>query len=209
MRPEHRIGSHEATILALVLNELISNAILHGFAGLHEGALTVRGWLSNKDIEGQHPQKSSRPLVNVTVSDNGTGLPGNFDPQRSANLGLSLVRNLVTAELRGEFSITKAAKGRGTVAHLTFPLPRARIAFFAARRWLYVSRPAASTVSRWRLIVSERVSRSNGLLSNRWLLYRGRAGGRWCWPSAVTAIMGISAVAGSERSCIIASKPSK
>jgi two-component sensor histidine kinase len=118
-----RIRSHEATILALVLNELISNAILHGFAGLKQGELRIRAWLSDRDVEGQHPQKSMRPLVHVTVSDNGTGLPRSFDFQRSANLGLSLVRNLVGSELRGEFEIKNAEKGRGTVAYLRFPLP--------------------------------------------------------------------------------------
>ena len=67
--------------------------------------------------------KYSRPIVNISVSDDGTGLPEGFDPQQSANLGLSLVRNLVTAELRGEFEIKKGPKGRGTVAQVMFPLP--------------------------------------------------------------------------------------
>ena len=118
-----RIRSHEATILALLLNELISNAILHGFAGLKKGELTVRAWLSGEDGAAQQPPTPARPIVNVTVTDNGAGLPKDFDPKRSANLGLTLVRNLVTSDLRGDFEITNAAKGRGAVAHLTFPLP--------------------------------------------------------------------------------------
>ena len=35
-----RVGSHEATLLALLLNELISNAILHGFANKDRGTMT-------------------------------------------------------------------------------------------------------------------------------------------------------------------------
>ena len=110
-------------ILALVLNELVTNAILHGFAGLNKGELRIRAWLSGEPEEGQHPLKHTRPVVNVTVSDNGIGVPEGFDPQRNANLGLSLVRNLVAAELRGDFEIRNASRGRGTVAHITFPQP--------------------------------------------------------------------------------------
>lgn len=37
-----RVGSHEATLLALLFNELISNAILHGFAGQKHGEISIR-----------------------------------------------------------------------------------------------------------------------------------------------------------------------
>ena len=38
----------------------------------------------------------------------------------NANLGLVLVRNLVTTDLRGEFDIKNRKRGRGTVAHISF-----------------------------------------------------------------------------------------
>lgn len=115
-----RIGSHEATLLALLLNELISNAILHGFVGVEKGEIKISAWRSECDKHGAQPSIKPRIVIHITVTDNGTGLPKDFDPQRSANLGLVLVDNLVTTDLRGEFEITNRKRGRGTVAHISF-----------------------------------------------------------------------------------------
>jgi two-component sensor histidine kinase len=53
-QPAERITvrSHEATLLALLLNELISNAILHGFAGRDSGKIRIRAWLTNPKGRG-------------------------------------------------------------------------------------------------------------------------------------------------------------
>ncbi len=118
---EHiRIGSHEATLLALLLNELVSNAILHGFAGMDKGEIKIRAWRSDCDKQAAQPGAKPRSIINITVTDSGVGLPEGFDPQRNANLGLVLVRNLVTTDLRGEFDIKNRKRGRGTVAHISF-----------------------------------------------------------------------------------------
>src|SRR5436853_2861363 len=55
------IPSRAVTILALVLNEMVSNAIKHGMDGLPEGKVTVRGF-----------QEDS--IVIVQVIDNGVGV---------------------------------------------------------------------------------------------------------------------------------------
>jgi two-component sensor histidine kinase/putative methionine-R-sulfoxide reductase with GAF domain len=128
---EHiKVRSHEATLLALLLNELISNAILHGFSGLESGELRIRAWAGgaggrkgkdgNKRADGAN---SAYPTVHIEVADNGTGLPEGFDPQRDANLGLNIVRTMVVGDLRGEFHIRPAARGTGTVAHIAFKRP--------------------------------------------------------------------------------------
>ena len=121
-----RIGSHEATLLALLLNELISNAILHGFEGLESGELQVRAWTTEdtdgaggKGIEVQSLARF-RHTVHIEVIDDGVGLPADFDPQRSANLGLNIVRTMVASDLRGTFELHNREDGRGTVAHIAF-----------------------------------------------------------------------------------------
>lgn len=117
-----RIGSHDATLLALLLNELISNAILHGFEGLDKGKITVRAWLDhgNARNEGRSaPTAHQSPLIRLEVTDDGIGLPDGFDSRTNANLGLNIVRTLVENDLRGEFSL-EPAKGGGTVAHVAF-----------------------------------------------------------------------------------------
>lgn len=114
-----RIGSHQATLLALLLNELISNAILHGFEGREEGVINIRAWLDKEEGE-QRPYS----VVRIEVADNGVGLPTDFDLERSANLGLNIVHTLVTSDLRGEFSLRPGPGSSGTVACITFRMAR-------------------------------------------------------------------------------------
>ena len=54
----------------------------------------------------------------MRVSDDGIGLPENFDPARS--LGLSIVSTLIESELGGQLTFEKSPSGGTTVAiHLT------------------------------------------------------------------------------------------
>lgn len=124
-----RVGSHQATLLALLFNELASNAILHGFAGLDSGEICVRastdGSQSSKYREsGQNYEEtaveSSAPDITIEIEDNGIGLPAGFDPEKNANLGLSIVRTLVISDLRGSFEIVPREQVSGTVARITF-----------------------------------------------------------------------------------------
>jgi two-component sensor histidine kinase/putative methionine-R-sulfoxide reductase with GAF domain len=115
-----RVGSHEATLLALLFNELISNAILHGFAGQKQGVINFRVRrqpLHEEDGTGRHKRSS---LIQIEVSDTGVGLPKDFDPQTSANLGLNIVRTLVVSDLRGTFEIVRGKAGHGTKATFSF-----------------------------------------------------------------------------------------
>jgi two-component system, sensor histidine kinase PdtaS len=115
-----RIGSHEATLLALLLNELLSNAILHGFEGLSRGAITVKAWVDREASKTSRGEQKPYSLVRVEVADNGRGLPPGFDVVKSANLGLNIVRTLVVSDLKGNFSLEPGPDGVGTVAHISF-----------------------------------------------------------------------------------------
>ena len=54
----------------------------------------------------------------ISISDNGAGLPEGFDWQTSSNLGLQIVRTLTENELKGSISLKR--KGDQTVALLNF-----------------------------------------------------------------------------------------
>src|SRR6266700_2825822 len=103
-----------ATPLALVLNELLHNAVQHGLAlpgGPATGTLEVtadRCW----------------DRLTVTVSDNGTGIPDGFDLESTTSLGLQIVRTLVVSELGGTLAISARPDG-GTSVRLDLPLPAA------------------------------------------------------------------------------------
>ena len=68
--------------VGLILNELISNSLKHGFPGERRGTITV-DLKDNKEIGFQ-----------LTVRDNGIGLPPNFALENTPSLGLRLVKIL-------------------------------------------------------------------------------------------------------------------
>ena len=100
------LESRVATPLSLVVTELIHNALEHGLA---ESGTHLRIELQRYSNEGL-----------VTISDNGVGLPQDFDLTTSSNLGLQIVRTLTENELQGELKLESTDKG--TQAKLRFPL---------------------------------------------------------------------------------------
>jgi two-component sensor histidine kinase len=116
-----KVGSHEATLLALLLNELISNAILHGFEGRDKGEIKVKAWLNEPQDTSDYtlvgPTLGRK--IAVEVADDGVGLPRRFDVRKDANLGLNIVNSLVVNDLRGEFQIGPGPGGKGTVARFS------------------------------------------------------------------------------------------
>ena len=95
-----------ATPLALVVTELIHNALEHGLA--ESGA--------NLTIEVSRLDGSAQ----IVIFDDGIGLPEGFTILESANLGLQIVRTLTENELKGELKLESTQQG--TQAKLRFPL---------------------------------------------------------------------------------------
>jgi two-component sensor histidine kinase len=100
------LESRIATPLALVITELIYNALEHGLAS--EG--------SKLEIAIARAGKN----VKVMITDDGVGLPEGFSVAQSSNLGLQIVRTLTENELRG--TITLISDENETRAELEFPL---------------------------------------------------------------------------------------
>ena len=101
------LASETATPLAMVLTEVLQNAVEHGFAG-SVGRIVVTA----HRIVGQ---------LHVSVEDDGRGLPAGFDVDASTGLGLSIVRTLVESELDGVLEIGSAQDG-GTRVQLDLPV---------------------------------------------------------------------------------------
>ncbi|MEX2254044.1 MAG: histidine kinase N-terminal domain-containing protein [Acidimicrobiia bacterium] len=100
-----------ATPLAVVLNELMQNAVDHAFP--HEEVDTVEGHVSVR------LRRDGGDLV-IQVVDDGVGLPEGFSLDASRGLGLSIVHALVTSELSG--SIEMNDDSGGTEVTLRVPL---------------------------------------------------------------------------------------
>jgi two-component system, sensor histidine kinase PdtaS len=124
------IPSRAVTILALAMNEMISNAFKHGMVGQSEGTVIVRGREVNGSVIVQVIDTGRGPIAEVSAEESGEGT--SFE-----GLGLSLIKHLI-GDLGGTFSLRRetAAQAEGelvrenlagsdyTVAEVRFPLVR-------------------------------------------------------------------------------------
>ncbi len=100
-----RLNMAQATQVALLLNELIQNAVEHGFETTRDGEIHVT--IERDDAE-----------VSLWVSNSGDPLPEDFDASTSSSLGLQIVQNLARA-LGGKFKISNILGW--AVAEVKFP----------------------------------------------------------------------------------------
>src|SRR5690349_2436880 len=126
MRREGTFGvlpAEIATSLVMVLNELLINAVEHGFPASDEDAPPPEPSLTPPAPTGEVVVSAHRfrKQLHVTVADNGQGLPADFRADAGGRLGLQIVRALATGELRGSIELRNRAGG-GTEAVLVVPL---------------------------------------------------------------------------------------
>ncbi|AGL20728.1 sensor histidine kinase [Actinoplanes sp. N902-109] len=126
MRREGTFGvlpAEIATSLVMVLNELLINAVEHGFPAPAEDAADPAPSLTPPQPDGEVVVSAHRfrKQLHVTVADNGQGLPAEFHAESSGRLGLQIVRALATGELRGSIELRNRSGG-GTEAVLVVPL---------------------------------------------------------------------------------------
>jgi two-component sensor histidine kinase len=103
-----QLPSQQATNVAMILSELVDNAVRHGLSGVPEPRVTVS------------LAESGNEAV-IEVKDNGRGLPGDFDPMKDAGLGLRVVRGVVEEELGGSLEVES---NNGVVVRAKFPKRR-------------------------------------------------------------------------------------
>ncbi len=104
---ELRVPSRQATIIALLINELTANAIHHGFRDRTHGRITITA-------------REDQGVAVLEVANNGAQIPEEFDPVRSTGLGMRITQQLVTSDLHGEFTIVPTHDG--TLATIRFPV---------------------------------------------------------------------------------------
>ena len=87
-----------------MINELLQNAIEHGYVGRICGEVVIR--LDDRGDE-----------VCIAVADDGEGLPPDFDLEQTDSLGLQIVQTLAEGDLRGSFVLESE---HGTTATVRF-----------------------------------------------------------------------------------------
>lgn len=78
---------------AMILNELITNALKHAFSDRMHGKIQIS------------IQKFDDTTVRLNVKDDGKGIPEKEDAKPSGALGLELVKHLVNGQLKGKIQI--------------------------------------------------------------------------------------------------------
>jgi two-component sensor histidine kinase len=104
--PNIYLPTQPATVCALVINELLQNALEHGYDRQDVGTVTV-----NLHDNGD--------LITIAVEDDGLGLPGDFHLEQSNSLGLHIVKTLAEGDLKGNFELR--GRDKGVSAIVTFP----------------------------------------------------------------------------------------
>jgi PAS domain S-box-containing protein len=103
-----RLGLDQAIPCGLVINELVTNALKHAFTGRDDGCLRVQVRAMPQDV------------VQITVADDGVGLPPTTDVETGKTLGFDLVTTLLR-QLDAEFEVDRTA---GTAIRFSFHATR-------------------------------------------------------------------------------------
>lgn len=88
----------------LIINEVVSNSLKYAFEGKEKGNIIIQF------------SKVSDGKLKLIISDNGIGIPNNFDIENAESLGLQLVTTLIN-QIGGELDIDTT---KGTVFNILF-----------------------------------------------------------------------------------------
>jgi two-component system, chemotaxis family, CheB/CheR fusion protein len=99
------IDVDRAVICGLIINELVTNALKHGFAADRHGELLI-----NLRVSGEN-------LLTLLVANNGRELPKDFDVRQVRSMGLNLVMSLIE-QIEGNLVVKT---GEMTEFEITFP----------------------------------------------------------------------------------------
>ncbi|HEX2195174.1 MAG TPA: histidine kinase dimerization/phosphoacceptor domain -containing protein, partial [Candidatus Limnocylindria bacterium] len=99
------LATQQATSCALIVNELLQNAVEHGYTNRTDGTIQVR-------------LRDTPESMLIEICDDGEGLPPDFDMRGHSSLGLQIVQTLVRDDLKGQFELRN---GQGVSAIVAFP----------------------------------------------------------------------------------------
>jgi PAS domain S-box-containing protein len=100
------LNTDTAIVLGLVINEIVSNAMKYAFPGDMRGEISI-------SIKADDPKNE----YELTIKDNGVGLPEGLDIWNTDTLGLRMVTNMVEKQLSGTIEIKR---DRGTEYQIRF-----------------------------------------------------------------------------------------
>jgi two-component sensor histidine kinase len=106
--PNIRLPASQATPTALVVNELILNAVEHGLNGRQHGHSEIQ-------------LRDKGNAVEIAILDDGNGLPKDFVPNQDGSLGLQIVQTLVTDDLKGSLRMESVPSSEAVAVYAETP----------------------------------------------------------------------------------------
>ena len=97
---EVSLGIDTAIPCGLIVNELITNALKYAFPEEREGEVLVMLRRTGEDVRGEDEYE-------LTVKDDGVGIPQEVDLKDTKTLGISLVTTLVEHQFRGSIDLIR------------------------------------------------------------------------------------------------------
>ena len=92
------ISVNQAAPCALAINELIANSFKHAFPEAKSGQIQIKAHSVSDEIE-------------ISISDNGQGLPEDIEAKKSETMGHMLVSGLVESQLHGTWDMSSSKAG--------------------------------------------------------------------------------------------------
>lgn len=102
---------NQAIPMSLIVNEVITNVYKHAFPKDRLGNITVT-------------LKEHNGMVDLSIFDNGIGLPGNFEEKKSTSLGIKLI-DVLSQQLDTTYDFKKMEKG-GTTFQISMQKSRVK-----------------------------------------------------------------------------------
>ena len=99
------LGIDSAIPCGLIINELVSNSLKHAFPEDESGEINILIHSTDED------------MIELSIGDNGIGIPEDLDFRRTESLGLRIVNVLVENQLHGEITLNR---DRGTKFRIKF-----------------------------------------------------------------------------------------
>ncbi|MGM0404544.1 MAG: PAS domain S-box protein [Thermoplasmatota archaeon] len=91
------LGIDQANPCVQVINEIVSNSLQHAFPDDYEGKKKLK--ISTKLTDDQ--------IIEIMISDNGVGIPGEIDLDSSETFGFRLIHMLIVDQLDGEVEVIR------------------------------------------------------------------------------------------------------
>jgi PAS domain S-box-containing protein len=111
-----KITPRQATTLALILNELVTNSVKYAFPGRPEGRIQV-------SLETTPPGAEAAVLT-LTYRDNGAGWPEEVLAGRREGVGLKLIRGTLRSQPQSRLELANEKGARATLSFKLAPVTR-------------------------------------------------------------------------------------